>query len=516
MSRFILISLLLCLPALALAETPVVKLGADGPNPQWISLDVPPTTVRGKELKMSACDKSHVPHWFTAEPVLHIDFEEGAPRMRIRRGNAGNYALRKPNGRISCTKKGKDINVKPVPGRWSLYLYSVKEQKPARQVSLAVVGLDRDTAFPGVAVTAVGAETAAPVELSGTVLGGQQVRARHKKCAGLAMSPRPDAVVDLAGGLKKVRFDLGFEDPAARLVVTRIGGPAKKLDLDCGRKTKRVFRLSTRDAERWGVWVAAPPAAAGKPWTVTVSHAGMKGGKLISTTEKRADMPLADRVLSKHYPNLQLEPNRLPTDPVRAHRLFAQLWETVDTRLVVYAADGKDYRKDEVLLPLSGGKTRIHVVNLEGVRRTVPTDRLAGQTKTPFIPSEPRATLPWQVLVDGPTLKAWTLEKDHGAIDTFFARVAKFDACFEREFRAVDSTGKAYDYNLVTYEDGEVVKVENWGSKVAKKAARKCGAAKVEKARDAFEARMKASFRAWRTESLAQQAAALKARLGAR
>lgn len=34
--------------------------------------------------------------------------------------------------------------------------------------------------------------------------------------------------------------------------------------------------------------------------------------------------------------------------------------------------------------------------------------------------------------------------------------------------RAVDSTGQAYDYNLVTYRDGQVVKVENRGSKVAK------------------------------------------------
>lgn len=73
-------------PTLALADVPVLKLGADGPNPQWITVDVPATEVRGKDLKLSKCDKSHVPHWFTATPVLHIDQAEGAPRMRIKRG----------------------------------------------------------------------------------------------------------------------------------------------------------------------------------------------------------------------------------------------------------------------------------------------------------------------------------------------------------------------------------------------------------------------------------------------
>lgn len=345
------------------------------------------------------------------------------------------------------------------------------------------------------------ARAGVPAEVPGTLpaLQGRPVDARHRSCAGLAMPARPDAIVDLGGDLKKVRFDLAMDDPAGRLVAHRLDVPAKALDLDCPRKAGRAFRLSTGPGERWGLWVAAPPAAAGQAWTITLSHGGMQGGALISTTEKRDDMPIAERAAARHFPNLQLSANRLPTDPADAHALFARLWEAIDVRLLVYS-DGADAacRQDEVLLPLEGGEARMVAVKLEGVLRTVPTATLKGSAAAPFVPEDPRAGLPWQLLTDGDALKAWTLEQDHAAIDAFYARVAKFDACFEQAFRAKDSTGKAYEYNLVTYRDGEVVKVENWGSKVAKAAAKKCGADRIEQARDAFEARMRASFRAWR------------------
>ncbi|HEY1553748.1 MAG TPA: hypothetical protein VGF94_02885 [Kofleriaceae bacterium] len=102
-------------------------------------------------------------------------------------------------------------------------------------------------------------------------------------------------------------------------------------------------------------------------------------------------------------------------------------------------------------------------------------------------------------------------DRDKG-IAAYKAVKATASACYEREWSRLDPDHKADNYDIVSYQNGKVSKVESYGDRIFRKVHAACHLENLEKQRAAIYARLAKSFQAEeqaRLDEIAKRLAAL-------
>lgn len=167
--------------------------------------------------------------------------------------------------------------------------------------------------------------------------------------------------------------------------------------------------------------------------------------------------------------------------------------------------------------PLLAGEPVLILDGAAGSLRVLTADGALFRVRSPLAAAPPKAVqLPARASPFLFTTQLPEPDDTYPEFDSVRAAEAKFNGCMTAELARTDPSGAASRYDLVTRRGGELVSIENFGTHLEQKAARKCGGKAVEAARKkAFGLVIKA-YDAGRVAFLKAVKARFEKELGAR
>jgi len=524
-------ALVLVAPSQALAAPPALTWSPQGPNPMLLSLDVPAQSrniyynrhipsPNDKTNKVKKCGSTHLgAAWMTPEPVATLTIPEGVSHLTFLRRDFPQFVLIRPGGGYYCSGEPRKhaINIKdPTPGVWKIHAYTTLKRKEGTPPALGLQGLtiySKDLPLRREAKAEthlrISAEMKKPVRHKGSLPAA--LTATTDGCS-FHVSQRPVAFVTTS--LPKARLRLSIKAEAATLLVRDVDpkNPRSLLPPKCSSRTVRSDTVGAPGSapRTYAVWVATDKKHAKAPFELTLSHPAMTPDAMFQAKPIVDGLPVAKRVVSWYYPPSVVAP--FGDDRAQRRAAATKLWDMVDPRVVVYATDKRAHRGamvGEPLLLLQGSRA----ITLAGHRVSIRFRRALSVTPPAALQAPQPRGLPNKVLMNSERLKKAVSPKLGKLIDKAIARENRYADCYKKTFAKYDNTGSAYKKQLVTRRNGRVIKVENWGSKIAKKSAKKCKYKAMQKLVDKMNKAVSADWAKQQTVWLQQRRAAIAKRL---
>jgi len=510
----------------ALAAAPTVPWSATAPNPTLVAVDVPTMTRNitynrhipkpwDKTNTFKKCgDIAFDQKWMTDAPVLTIDIAPGTPRLDLDSSDL-NFIVVKPDERYYCVKERSLAVKNPPPGTWKVFA-----TQRTKKGATSGPGSDQQVfrIYHWSAPARIGADMAkrtasasrtdnAPVRFDGTLRADKRLDGPTCAKKGVRFSARPDALVTTDGPL-----DVWLHSKSAnrRVWTTRIKQGRIKWP-NCRNASTDHITIGDKGPSTWAIWVATPRDEAGRPFSLVLTHRKMTNARFIAPRQFRPDGGIEARLLNNVYPYLEkIRMSGVGPSPATV----AELWRNVDPRFWAFTAEpvGRAGANEPVLLTRPGRGRFPYAIMFPHGRTSVYESHLAWAPKGPPVFRTKVTSMPDSAASDPDTLKKVTEPQVHKLIDQVFAKRAKYHACFDKTFRKYDNTGTAYRKQLVTKRNGRVVKVENWGSKIAKKADRKCKGKALNKLEKKFDKVVGGSYAKLATARLEAFASKVRAR----